>query len=163
MRTNRMLTVLSIGAALGALSTISSATSQASNRTIVGAWRTVVTLVNCQTGQPIGAPPVIGLSTFNVGGTMSEWGIGPGSSPALRSPSHGVWQRDQGWRDYSFTFIYYRYDSSGAFIGSQRVAADAVLASSGDSYESIAAVEFLGVSNNVIATACATSVGTRIE
>ena len=94
---------------------------------------------------------------------MSEWGVGPGSSPALRSPSHGVWQRDHGWRDYSFTFIHYRYDSSGAFIGSQKVAADAVLASSGDSYESIAAVDILGLSDNVVATACATSVGTRFE
>ena len=94
---------------------------------------------------------------------MSEWGIGPGSSPAQRSPSHGVWQRDHGWRDYSFTFMFYRYDASGAFIGSQKVAADAALAASADSYASIAEVEILDVSNNVVATACATSVGTRIE
>jgi len=43
------------------------------------------------------------------------------------------------------------------------VAADAILAASRDSYESVAAVEILNVSNNVVATACATSVGTRIE
>lgn len=127
---------------------------------MVGAWRTVVTLVNCQTGQPVGAPPIIGLSTFNLGGTMSEWG---GSSPAQRSPSHGVWQRDHGWRDYSFSFIFYRYDASGAFIGSQKVSAEAELAGNGDSYTSVADVEILGVGDNVLATGCATSVGTRIE
>ena len=94
---------------------------------------------------------------------MSEWGVGPGSSPAQRSPSAGVWQRDQSWRDYWFTFTHYRYDASGAFIGSQKVSADAVLARNGDSYDSIAAVEILDLSNKVVATVCATSVGTRIE
>jgi hypothetical protein len=74
-----------------------------------------------------------------------------------------VWQRDHGWQDYSFTFTHYRYDSSGAFIGSQKVAADAELAANGDNYASIAAVEILGVTNNVVAAICATSVGTRIE
>ena len=69
---------------------------------------------------------------------MSEWGIGPGSSPAQRSPSHGVWQRDHGWQDYSFTFTHYRYDASGAFIGSQKVAAEPSSQKADDSYGSIA-------------------------
>ncbi len=94
---------------------------------------------------------------------MSEWGVGPGSSPALRSPSQGVWQRDRGPRDYSFTFMFYRYNSSGALLGSQAVAAEAVLAASGNAYESISAIEILDVNDNLIATACATSVGTRFE
>jgi len=74
-----------------------------------------------------------------------------------------VWQRDHGWQDYSFTFVHYRYDSSGAFIGSQKVAANAELAKNGDSYASVADVQIIDVSNNVVATICATSVGTRIE
>lgn len=159
----RTLIVLSVGAALTTVISTSQASSPAAQRTIVGAWRTVVTLVNCQTGAPLGVPPIVGLSTFNVGGTMSEWGIGPGSSPALRGPSTGTWHREHGWRDYSFTFIFYRYDASGAFIGSQKVAAEAILAASGDSYESVSAVEILGPTDNVVATACATSVGTRFE
>ena len=163
MKNNQALIVLSISAALTTHSATSLASAQAAQRTLVGAWRTVVTLVNCQTGAPLGVPPIVGLATFNVGGTMSEWGIGPGSSPALRGPSTGTWHREHGWRDYSFTFIFYRYDASGAFIGSQKVAADAVLAASGDTYESVSAVEILGVTDNVVATACATSVGTRFE
>ena len=96
---------------------------------------------------------------------MSEWGIGPGSNPALRSPSQGVWQRERGPRDYSFTFTFtfYRYNSSGALLGSQAVAAEAVLAASGNAYESISAIEILDVNDNLIATACATSVGARFE
>jgi hypothetical protein len=65
--------------------------------------------------------------------------------------------------NYSFAFIHYRYDSSGAFIGSQKVVAEAVLEASGDAYHSVAAVEILGVNDNVVATGCATSVGTRFE
>lgn len=163
MSAKRSLITLSIGAALAAMSAMSFASSSILERTIVGTWRTVVTIVNCQTGNPVGAPPIIGLSTFNLGGTMSEWGIGPGGNPAQRSPSHGVWERDHGWRSYTFTFMHYRYDASGALIGSQTVAADAELAADGRSYESIASVQILDVNHNVLATICATSVGTRFD
>ncbi len=163
MKPSRTLIVLSISAALTTVSAMSFASSKAAERTLVGAWRTVITIVNCQTGQPVGAPPIMGLQTFNLGGTLSEYGIGPGSTPALRSPGTGVWERDHGWRDHSLTFVYYRYDPSGAFIGSQKVASDVKLAASRDSYESISAIEVLDVSDNVVATACATVVGTRVE
>ena len=95
--------------------------ARAAERTIEGVWTTAVTLLNCQTCEPVGVAPFPGLFTFHDDGTMSEFGIGPGSSPALRSPGHGVWQREHGWQDYSYTFTYYRYDSSGSFIGSQKV------------------------------------------
>ena len=94
---------------------------------------------------------------------MSEFGIGPGSSPALRSPGHGVWQREHGWQDYSYTFVYYRYDSSGGFIGSQKVTSQLELAASGDAFVTKSVVEIIGVNNNVIATACASAAGTRFE
>lgn len=131
-------------------------------RTIVGAWRTVVTVHDCQTGNPI-APPFPGQFTFNDGGTMSEYGIGPGQSPALRSPGNGVWQREPGWQDYSFAFTYYRYDASGVFLGSQRVTATLELEASGDAFTTKSVVEALDTNNNLIRTVCGTSVGTRFE
>ena len=118
----------------------SSATSAAHERTIQGVWRTVVTARNCQTGDAIVTLP--GLFTFNQGGTMSEYGIGPGSSPALRSPGHGVWQREHGWQDYSFTFTYYRYNASGVFLGSQTVRATLELGAGGDEFASRSASRF---------------------
>jgi hypothetical protein len=72
----------------------SSETSKGLESAIQGVWRTVVTPRNCQTGEPV-APSFPGLFTFAKGGTMSEYGISPGLSPALRSPGHGVWQREQ--------------------------------------------------------------------
>ena len=131
-------------------------------RTIQGAWRTMVTPVNCQTGDPLG-PPFAGLFTFNKGGTMSEYGIGPGGSPAVRSPGHGVWQHELSWQNYSYTFTFYRYNSSGVFIGSQKVTSALELGESGDEFTTHSAVEILDANDNVIATFCATAAGTRFE
>ena len=139
----------------------SSATSTAKARTIGGAWRTVVTVRDCHTGEPLASLP--GLLTFNEGGTMSEYGIGPGSSPALRSPGHGVWQREQGWQDYSFAFTYYRYDASGVFIGSQKVTATLELGASGDEFTTKSVIEVFDANDNKIGTFCATAAGTRFE
>ena len=122
----------------------------------------MVTPVSCQTGDPLG-PPFPGLFTFNKGGTMSEYGIGPGSSPALRSPGHGVWEHEHGWQDYSFTFTFYRYDASGVFIGSQKVTATLELGASGDEFTTQSVVQVLDVNGNVIATFCARAAGTRFE
>ena len=139
----------------------SSGASTVSERTIQGVWRTMVTPRNCQTGDAI--LTLSGLFTFNQGGTMSEYGIGPGSSPALRSPGHGLWQREHGWQDYSFAFTYYRYDASGVFLGSQIVRATLELGAGGDEFASRSAIEILNVNGVVIGTGCATAVGTRFE
>ena len=141
----------------------SSASSNARERTIEGVWRTVVTARNCQTGLPVLGVSLRGLFTFNKGGTMSEFGVGPGSSPALRSPGHGVWHREQGWQNYSFAFTYYRYNASGVFVGSQRVTATLELGASGDEFTSSSVVEVFDANDNLIGGGCATNVGTRFE
>ena len=94
---------------------------------------------------------------------MSEWGIGPGSSPALRSPGHGVWHREQGWQNYSFAFTYYRYNASGVFVGSQRVTATLELGASGDKFTTRSVIEVFDANDNLIGGGCATAVGTRFE
>jgi hypothetical protein len=142
---------------------VSSASAQEEpERTIQGVWVTMVTPVNCQTGEPL-APPFRSLLTFNMGGTMSEYGISPGGTPALRSPGHGVWQREQGWESYSYKFTFYRYNASGVFIGSQRVTSALELGASGNEFTTQADVEVLDVNDNVIATFCARAAGTRFE
>jgi hypothetical protein len=137
-----------------------SSTSQGQTRTIQGVWRTVVTPNNCQ-GVPF--PSLPGLFTFNEGGTMSEYGIGPGSSPALRSPGHGVWQREEGWQQYSFAFTFYRYDASGVFLGAQKIRATLELGASGNDFASRSDIEVFDANDALILTACATAVATRFE
>ena len=152
---------VAIGFAEGMEEQSSPPASKASARTIQGVWRTVVTPHNCQTGEPIVS--LSGLFTFNQGGTMSEYGIGPGSSPALRSPGHGVWQREHGWQEYSFAFTFYRYNANGVLLGSQKITAALELGGSGDDFASRSAIEILDVNANVIGMGCATAVGTRFE
>jgi hypothetical protein len=142
--------------------TQSSASSSTGNAgTIRGVWRTVVTPRNCQTDEPIVS--FAGLFTFNDGGTMSEYGIPPGSSPALRSPGHGFWQREHGWQEYSFVFTYYRYNASGVFLGSQKVTAALELDAGGDEFATRSVIEVLDVNDSVIGTGCATAAGRRFE
>jgi hypothetical protein len=94
---------------------------------------------------------------------MSEYGIGPGSSPALRSPGHGVWQREPGWQDYSFAFTFYRYNADGVLLGSQKITAALELFAGGDDFASRSMIEVLDVNGNVIDTGCATAAGKRFE
>jgi len=132
-----------------------------SGRSLVGAWRTVVTFRNCQTGLPV-APASRGLFTFNEGGTLSEYNS-PGPNPAVRSPAHGVWKEQGGRRNYSFVFVVNRYDASGGLINTQNVRGALKLSASGNSYTTNASFESFDANNNLIGTGCATSVGTRIE
>jgi len=137
----------------------SSALSDDHEKTIIGVWRMALTTVNCQTGDVIRTIP--GLWTFHQGGTMSEFASAPGLSPALRGSGHGVWQREHGWQDYSLTFIFYRYDASGAFTGSQRAKIALKLGASGDEFTATSAIEILDASDNVIVNACGTPTGSR--
>jgi len=110
----------------------SSAFSDDHDRTIIGVWRMALKTIDCQTSNVIRTVP--GLWTFHEGGTMSEFAAAPGLTPALRGSGHGVWQREHGWQDYSLTFIFYRYDASGAFTGSQRAKIALKLGASGDEF-----------------------------
>jgi len=94
---------------------------------------------------------------------MSEYGISPGGTPALRSPGHGVWQHGHGWQDYTYTFTFYRYNASGVFIGSQKVISALELGASGQEITTSAAVEILDANDNVVAAFCANAAGTRFE
>ena len=137
----------------------SSALSDGQERTIVGVWQMALTSVNCQTGDVVRTIP--GLWTFHEGGTMSEFSSAPGLSPAVRGSGHGVWQREPGWQDYSATFIFYRYDASGVFTGSQRARIGMTLGASGDEFTATSAIEIRDANDNVTFTGCGTPSGTR--
>ena len=153
--------------ALAVMTVVTTATPVAADqkggndRSIQGTWRTVVTPRNCQTGDPF--TPLAGQFTFHEGGTMAEYGIGPGSSPALRSPGHGVWHRRHGWQVFSFAFTFYRYNASGVLLGSQRIRGDLDLDRGGDTFATRSVIEVLDLNDAVIGGGCATAAGTRFE
>ncbi len=130
---------------------------------LVGVWRSVVTPRNCQTGDPV-APSFPGLFTINQGGTMAEYGINPGSSPARRSPGHGVWRRERGRGNYTIIFTMLLYDASGIYVGRQRIAAATKLAASGDEFVTNSSIEIYDAADNLtLPRRCATGAFTRFE
>ncbi|HVE59508.1 MAG TPA: hypothetical protein VNB22_22045 [Pyrinomonadaceae bacterium] len=135
-------------------------TSENSRHSLVGAWETVVTPRNCQTGVPV-MPDFQGLITFNEGGTVAE--TASGSSPALRSPGHGVWRRENGARTYSMKVIFLRFSPTGAFIGKQRIAQTLEVSADGSQSTSTGTVEVLDLNGNVLGGGCSTATATRIE
>ncbi len=58
-----------------------------------GAWTVQVTLTDCATGSPVGAP-FNSLVTMHRGGTLSESAGGTAFAPGQRSAGHGVWTRE---------------------------------------------------------------------
>lgn len=124
----------------------------------VGVWQTVITPRSCLTGDQV-APSFRGLLTFNKGGTLAE--IAAVTSPALRTPGHGVWRKESGWSGYSMDFMFYRFNQDGVLIGSQRIRQDIELDQSGDGFTSTGTVQVIGLNGAVIATGCSTSTGVR--
>ena len=128
------------------------------SQSIVGVWLTQVTRRNCVTGEPIAAPSRIQF-TFAEGGTLLET-IGPS---IFRSAGNGIWKREHGWNEYSWTLRFMRYDAAGAFVGSGVVKVNAELDETGNNFTTTATNVFLDVNGNVIGSGCATSVSTRFE
>jgi hypothetical protein len=128
------------------------------SQSIEGAWQTTVTQRNCQTGAAMGT--FRGLSTFHEGGTISETSVASG--PSLRSPGHGVWER-QSPGTYKGSFIFMRFNPDGTFAGTQKITVTNVLTGNGDTFDSTASIQVLDLNNNVLFTGCATAVGTRFS
>ena len=133
--------------------------SERHQRSIEGAWRTTVTIRNCQTGAPI--TTFQGLQTFNEGGTVAE--TATGVPPSMRTPGHGVWSREQGWQNYSFAFMYDRFNADGTYAGSQKVKGAVVLEVSGDELTVVSTTEIFNPAGQLIATGCSTATATRFE
>jgi hypothetical protein len=121
-----------------------------------GTWRVEVTLRNCQTGAPIRT--IQALNTYLSGGAMLE----TGNSSPFRSPSHGVWQHTGG-RNYTATFMFFRFNPDGTSAGSQKVTRNIEVGEDGDTFTATASVEILDVNDNLIATGCATETARRFE
>ena len=80
--------------------------------------------------------------------------------PATRSLAHGDWIRT-GNRRFASSFVFFRFDPAGAFIGSQRVHRTILLAASLNAFTSTDVVEILDPSGTVIRSSRATEVGQR--
>ena len=127
-------------------------------RRLEGSWNHTGTRLNCQTGASTGT--FSAMFTFNRGGTF--WESGTQISPALRSPSHGVWNYESN-RRYTTSFQFFRFNADGTLAGRQIVRQQLQLSSSGNSYTTTATAQVLDVNGNVLANNCSSGPGTRFE
>jgi hypothetical protein len=121
------------------------------NNTLVGTWQLTV-------NRGPGLPPVQGLTTYTRGHSL----IGTGNV-TVRGPAHGVWEHVRG-RLFADTHIFFRFDATGAFIGSQKIRESVRLSDDGESYTAIAISDQFDPSGNLVASGLrATITATRMH
>jgi hypothetical protein len=134
----------------GAISA-SAADDDSSANALVGSWQ-----LNVNRGPVL--PPVKGLTTYTSGGSL----IGTANT-VVRGPAHGTWERVSG-RLYADTHIFFRFDASGTFIGTQKIKENVQLSQDGDSYTAVAISDLFDPNGNLVAGGLrATITATRIK
>ena len=158
-----LATVIGLCAVIVAPAATATAQQKGKERSLVGVWRVTITPRNCSTGLPLPAPPFQGLYTFHDGGTMSEWIANANVLPGQRSPGHGLWQREQGWNEYSLAFVFLRYNASGAYTGRQESRGNILLSENGNEFTQNSSTAIFDPAGTVTITSCASVDGVRFE
>ncbi len=121
-----------------------------------GTWTTTVQLSDA----PPGAPSAFtALDTFLPGGGLLV--SSSAANPALRGLAHGAWVRT-GNRQFASTFVWFRFDPTGQYIGTQRVRRTIQLAKSLKSFQSTDVIEVISPTGAVVATIHGTEAGTLL-
>ncbi len=156
------LVAASGGAALAGTTHPSAATanhsqSRAGDHRLKGTWSTEVTL----TDTPPGAPSSFSaLDTFLPGGGLLVSSSAP--NPSTRGLAHGVWTHRHG-RAFTSTFVWYRFDSTGLYVGTQKVTRTLTLSRSGKHFHSQDVIEIVAPNGSVVATYHGTEVGSVVQ
>lgn len=137
-------------ATTGAISATAADDDSSANE-LVGSWQLTV-----NRGPQL--PPVKGLTTYTQGHSL----IGT-ANVVVRGPAHGTWERVSG-RLYADTHIFFRFDPTGTFLGTQKIRETVQLAQDGDSYKAVAISDQFDSNGNLVASGLrATITATRIK
>jgi hypothetical protein len=136
--------------AMGAISA-SAANDDSSANQLAGSWELTV-------NRGPALPPVKALTTYTPGHSL----IGTANN-VVRGPSHGAWEHVSG-RVYADTHIFFRFEPTGTFLGTQKVRETVELAQDGDSYTAVAISDQFDPNGNLTASGLrATITATRIK
>ncbi len=160
MRKSTILGLLVATIALG--SSASSIADDEDAGHLHGVWRITRTPINCQSGQQV-APSFQAIMTFNEDGTLTGYAVPPASSPALQSPEFGLWKRERGHGNYSFSDLSYTYDAGGAFAGSTELTAKLQLGADGDSLTHETRIDIFDGNGAFLLSHCGRASGTRFR
>jgi hypothetical protein len=129
---------------------------------LTGTWQFQITLRNCQSGAPIGAP-FYSLLTFADGGTLTESTANSMFFPAVRGPGHGVWSRGRHKGQYSAASVAF-ITMDGALVKTQKITQNIDMGPGQDKLTTPqATVEFFDPAGNLLQTGCAVATGKRFE
>ena len=162
----KMMSVLTIAVGMG-ISPAARVAAQTvdpedEGRALVGSWMVQVTLRNCQTHMPVGAP-FLSLLTYESGGTTTDTTSNPQFGPNQRGPGHGVWIHTgkHAYKVLGVAFVTKSTDGSlvSTFFLNQRINVKTP-----DEYDVTAYAQFIGPDGKtVLSSGCSTAVGRRIE
>jgi hypothetical protein len=145
-----VLTAMAALATTGAISATAADDDSSANE-LVGSWELTV-----NRGPQL--PPVKGMTTYTRGHSL----IGT-ANVVVRGPAHGTWEHVSG-RLYADTHIFFRFDSTGTFLGTQKIRETVRLAQDGDSYTAVAISDQFDPNGNLVASGLrATITATRIK
>jgi hypothetical protein len=145
------IVVLGVAALIAAGAISASPGDDSAANQLIGSWQLTV-----DRGPVL--PPVKGMTTYTQGHSL----IGTANT-TVRGPAHGTWEHVSG-RLYADTHIFFRFDPSGTFLGSQKIRETVRLAPDGDSYTAVAISDQFDPNGNLTASGLrATITATRIN
>ncbi|HET9862253.1 MAG TPA: hypothetical protein VFP37_02335 [Steroidobacteraceae bacterium] len=124
---------------------------------LVGVWNITSQPVDCVSGQPLPAPPIVGMIAFHEGGTSTE--AAPSATP--RTPGLGTWFRT-GQRSFTATAHVMNYDVSGISTGSLIVRREITVAKGGGKFTAKGRTTIVDASGNKIER-CTSNEGVRAD
>ena len=128
---------------------------------LVGTWQVKVTLLNCQTGGPLGPPPFSSLLTFARGGTLSEDTTNTSFATGQRSPGQGVWETTSHDVFYVRSVAFINFSTPGFQAGQQIIEQTITYENQSDQWSAVAAIKFTDTTGAVYRQGCATATATR--
>jgi hypothetical protein len=103
-------------------------------------------------------PPVKALTTYTSGHSV----VGTANA-VTRGPSHGAWEHVRG-QLYADTHIFFRFDATGTYLGTQRINETVRVAPDGESYMAVAISNLFDTNGNLVVGGLrATITATRIH
>ena len=157
-RISRINVIGILTAAILTLAVSGNAQLKGHDPSIVGSWEMTITFRDCTTGAALRERP--GLISFMFGGVMQEFGTGQ-QIPQNRTDAQGSWSHSTG-RSYSAVAKAFRFNADGSLAGTAKLYRLITLGDDG-SFEAAVNSEIYDLNGVLIATGCATELGTRLE
>jgi hypothetical protein len=137
-----------------------------SHNSVQGTWRLTIMVRtvtdpqtgDCGTGDVLRAFPA--LIAFAKGGTLTL--TTAGQLPSLFTPGLGVWRHTEG-NNYSAVSEQFVFSPSGVWMQTHRLTRAIEVDNDADQFTENVKLQILDTAGNVIATGCATGIGTRLE